>query len=138
IEPDYYDCPLHFRPPCDNHPPLGMAPGEAFLAEVYTVLSGDERRWSRTVFILTYDEHGGFFDHVPPLPVKYRNLQKAISFDSTGPRVPARARTESVAKEPAQAKVTVPGPTKGRPSAPQKRGARKRRRAPARRRPKGK
>jgi|SRR5581483_8498644 len=88
IEPDYYDCPIHLRPPCDNHAPLAMAPGEAFLADVYTMLSRDEKRWSRTVFILTYDEHGGFFDHVPPLPVKYRN-PNSVAFNSTGPRVPA-------------------------------------------------
>jgi phospholipase C len=88
IEPDYYDCPFHSRPPCDNHAPLGMAPGEAFLAEVVRTLSSNADRWARTVFILTYDEHGGFFDHVPPLPVKYRNAN-GVSFDTTGPRVPA-------------------------------------------------
>jgi len=88
IEPDYYDCPFHRRAPCDNHAPLGMAPGEAFLAEVVNTLSSDTERWARTVFILTYDEHGGFFDHVPPLDVKYRN-PNGVAFDSTGPRVPA-------------------------------------------------
>ena len=89
VEPDYYDCPFHRRPPCDNHAPLGMAPGEAFLAEVFTTLSSNAERWARTVFILTYDEHGGFFDHVPPLAVKYRNSSGEVSFDSTGVRVPA-------------------------------------------------
>ena len=66
IEPDYYDCPIHLRPPCDNHAPLAMAPGEAFLADVYMMLSRDEKRWSRTVFIVTYDEHGGFFPRSTP------------------------------------------------------------------------
>lgn len=88
IEPDYNDSPVHFQPPCDNHPPLAMAPGEAFLAQVYTWLSSDAKRWSRTVFLLTYDEHGGFFDHVSPLPVSYRN-PNGVAFDSTGPRIPA-------------------------------------------------
>ena len=89
IEPDYYDCPVHFHPPCDNHPPLAISPGEQFLAQVYTLLSSHTERWSRSVFILTYDEHGGFFDHAPPLLVKYRNAAHSVSFDSTGPRVPA-------------------------------------------------
>jgi phospholipase C len=89
IEPDYYDCPVHFQPPCDNHAPLAVAPGEVFLAQVYKWLSRDAQRWSRTVFILTYDEHGGFFDHVSPLRVKYRNSAYNVAFDSTGPRVPA-------------------------------------------------
>jgi len=88
IEPDYYDCPIHFQPPCDNHAPLAMAPGEAFLGQVYARLTSNPDRWARTVLIVTYDEHGGFFDHVPPLALKYRNPQAGVSFDSTGPRVP--------------------------------------------------
>jgi phospholipase C len=88
IEPDYYDCPVHLHAPCDNHPPLAMAPGEVFLAQVYKWLSSDSKRWARTVFVVTYDEHGGFFDHVQPLPVKYRN-PNGVAFDTTGPRVPA-------------------------------------------------
>ena len=88
IEPDYYDCPVHLHAPCDNHPPLAIAPGELFLAQVYNWLSSDSKRWARTVFIVTYDEHGGFFDHVPPLPMKYRN-PNGVAFDTTGPRVPA-------------------------------------------------
>jgi phospholipase C len=87
IEPDYYDCPIHLQDPCDNHPPLAMAAGEAFLKRVYDWFSADSGRWARTVFILTYDEHGGFFDHVSPAPVTYRN-PNGVRFDSTGPRTP--------------------------------------------------
>lgn len=86
IEPDYYDCPVHFHPPCDNHPPLGMAPGEAFVASVYNMLANDPK-WARTVFIVSYDEHGGFWDHVAPLPVQYRN-PNGVAFNTTGPRTP--------------------------------------------------
>jgi phospholipase C len=89
IEPDYYDCPIHLQAPCDNHAPLAMAPGEAFLAQVYGWLASNPARWARTVLIVTYDEHGGFFDHVAPLALKYRNPQAGVSFDSTGVRVPA-------------------------------------------------
>ncbi|HEX9880685.1 MAG TPA: alkaline phosphatase family protein [Candidatus Binatia bacterium] len=89
IEPEYYDCPIHSREPCDNHPPLAMRPGERFLREAYTTLAGNKARWSRTLFVLTYDEHGGFYDHVSPLDVKYRNPAGNVSFDSTGPRIPA-------------------------------------------------
>jgi phospholipase C len=87
VEPDYYDSPVHFHPPCDNHPPLAMAPGEAFLAQVYASLTKDPAQWARTVLVVTYDEHGGFFDHVAPHPVRYRN-PNGVAFDSTGPRVP--------------------------------------------------
>jgi phospholipase C len=86
IEPDYYDCPVHFHPPCDNHPPLGMAAGEAFVAQVYRTLAASPK-WQRSVLVLTYDEHGGFFDHVPPLPVSYRN-PNGVAFETTGLRTP--------------------------------------------------
>lgn len=89
VEPDYYECPIHLHGACDNHPPLAMAPGEAFLAQVYGALTGNSARWARTVLIVTYDEHGGFFDHVPPLRLKYCNPAGGVSFDSTGPRIPA-------------------------------------------------
>jgi len=87
IEPDYYDCPVHFHPPCDNHAPLAMAPGEAFVAEVYKTLTANPAKWSRSVLVFTYDEHGGLFDHVAPLKVKYRH-PNGVAFDTTGPRTP--------------------------------------------------
>lgn len=87
IEPEYYDSPVHLQPPCDNHPPLAMAAGEAFVAEVYHVLAHSPV-WRRAVVILTCDEHGGFFDHVPPLPVTYRH-PSGVAFGTTGLRVPA-------------------------------------------------
>lgn len=86
VEPDYYDSPVHFHPPCDNHLPLGMAAGEGFVAQVYQTLAASSK-WQRSVFVLTYDEHGGFFDHVPPLAVTYRN-PNGVAFDTTGPRIP--------------------------------------------------
>jgi phospholipase C len=87
IEPDYYDTPVHLHAPCDNHAPLPMAPGEEFLARIYGVLTARPERWARTALIVTYDEHGGFFDHVAPLAVKYKN-PNGVAFDTTGPRTP--------------------------------------------------
>jgi phospholipase C len=87
IEPDYHDCPIHLRAPCDNHPPLAMAPGEAFLGQVYRWLTSNPARWAKTALLITYDEHGGFFDHIAPALVKYRN-PNGVAFDTTGPRVP--------------------------------------------------
>jgi len=87
IEPDYYDCPVHFQPSCDNHAPLAMAPGEEFVADVYRSLTANAAKWSRSVLLLTYDEHGGFFDHVPPLRISYRN-PNGVTFNTTGPRTP--------------------------------------------------
>ena len=41
------------------------------------------------MLIASYDEHGGCWDHVPPLPVTYTNAATGIAFDTTGPRIPA-------------------------------------------------
>ena len=52
----------HLRATTTRTPTSG---GDAFLASIYrAVTTGPD--WSRTVLIVTYDEWGGFFDHVPP------------------------------------------------------------------------
>src|SRR5579884_1260070 len=74
----------------DNHPPLPVSYGELFLRDIYRILISNEERWKKTVMILTYDEHGGFFDHVPPLPIPYAPPNEEFPpFMTTGPRVPA-------------------------------------------------
>lgn len=92
IEPSYYDAP-HFGTdqPNDNHAPLAVGFGEEFLRQVYRALTINPERWQKTVTILTYDEHGGFFDHVPPLPIGYSPPPgyKYSPFTSTGVRVPS-------------------------------------------------
>lgn len=49
-----------------NHPPLPMCFGEAFLQRVYRAVTSRPGIWKRSLMIVYYDEHGGFFDHVPP------------------------------------------------------------------------
>ena len=41
--------------------------GEVFLARVVTALMSGPK-WPKTLFVWTYDEHGGYYDHVPPPP----------------------------------------------------------------------
>jgi len=95
IEPAYFDSPVDLEDaPNDNHPPLPLAPGEAYLKRIYDALTANPQRWASTLFIVTYDEHGGFYDHVPPplvpapVPVGASYQQP---FKSTGVRVPAMA-----------------------------------------------
>lgn len=45
--------------------PQNMAVGEGFLGQVLDALRASPL-WRKTLFILTYDEHGGYYDHVPP------------------------------------------------------------------------
>ncbi len=49
----------------DDHPHSDIRNGDAFLAQVFhAVSSGPE--WSKTVLVVTFDEWGGFFEHVAP------------------------------------------------------------------------
>ena len=49
----------------DDHPHADIRAGDAFLAQAFhAVASGPD--WANTVFIVNFDEWGGFFDHVPP------------------------------------------------------------------------
>jgi hypothetical protein len=50
--------------------------GQRFINTVYSALTQNEESWRKTLLLVTYDEHGGFYDHVAPT----RPL---------GPRVPA-------------------------------------------------
>jgi phospholipase C len=64
-----------------------VAKGQAFLAEVYETLVSNPARWANTMMIVTYDEHGGFFDHVPPISMPTTIAGQSIP--TTGVRVPA-------------------------------------------------
>ncbi|MBV9524115.1 MAG: phospholipase, partial [Alphaproteobacteria bacterium] len=93
IEPEYTDGP--HRAPNDDHPPTGIAAGQAFLADIYGALTANPERWRDTMMVLTYDEHGGFFDHVPPLDIP-ANVA-GFPFATTGIRVPAMVVSPQVA-----------------------------------------
>lgn len=91
VEPSYHDAP-HIGPdhPNDNHPPLAIGWGEEFIRRVYQAATVHPERWRSTVMIYYYDEHGGFYDHVPPPAIPYQtqgNPSKA--FSTLGPRIPA-------------------------------------------------
>ncbi len=49
-----------------EHPPYSIETGEQFVQSIMTALAANPAVWNSTVFIITYDENGGFFDHVPP------------------------------------------------------------------------
>jgi phospholipase C len=52
-----------------EHPPWAPSAGEAFTRQYLEAVWSNPKLWARTLFILTYDENGGFFDHVaPPVP----------------------------------------------------------------------
>lgn len=89
IEPAYADAPFE-QHPNDNHPPLPIAFGENFLSRVYRAISSAPAAVSsRSVLIVIHDEHGGFWDHVPPQPTPGYTSITGTRFETTGPRVPA-------------------------------------------------
>jgi phospholipase C len=49
----------------DDHPLADIRAGDAFLSQIFHAVSTGPN-WEKTVFIINYDEWGGFFDHVPP------------------------------------------------------------------------
>jgi len=53
----------------DEHPGQGISvqKGSAFVASIINALMASDN-WKDSVFFLTYDEGGGFYDHVPPVP----------------------------------------------------------------------
>lgn len=60
------------------------------IARVYNAIRWNEELWNSTLFIVTYDEHGGFYDHVePPKAVCPDGNTFEYSFDRLGVRVPA-------------------------------------------------
>ncbi|ANH83887.1 phospholipase C, phosphocholine-specific [Niabella ginsenosidivorans] len=48
--------------------------GAWYVSEVLDILTHNEELWKKTIFILTYDENDGYFDHIPPFTAPdYRN-----------------------------------------------------------------
>jgi phospholipase C len=80
--------------PNDQHSPHNVTDGERFLAEVWAAVSTGAH-WAQTLLVITYDEHGGCYDHVPPpwgavIPDAASNPgAQGFRFNRFGVRVPA-------------------------------------------------
>lgn len=72
----------------DDHPHADIRNGEAFLNSIYQAVTSSPN-WPNTVMVITYDEWGGFFDHVPPAIAPIPSADAAIGSDGRrGFRVP--------------------------------------------------
>lgn len=69
----------------DDHPPHHPQLGQQFIASIYQALATSPL-WEKVLLVVTYDEHGGFFDHVAP--PKVADDRAAEGFDQLGFRVP--------------------------------------------------
>jgi phospholipase C len=106
IEPEWATHPRRHPPPAgapagdehnfhvenDQHPVSNLAVGEKLLYDVYQALRNGPA-WEKTLLIITYDEHGGNYDHVHPPTgaIPPDDVIGASGFDFTrfGVRVPA-------------------------------------------------
>ncbi len=59
----------------DDHPPSRVIQAQRLVNKIYEAL-GRSKYWDNTLFVVYYDEHGGFYDHVAPP-------------EGMGPRIPA-------------------------------------------------
>jgi phospholipase C len=86
-------------PVTSMHPPQDVRPGDRLIADVYAAIRGGPQ-WSRSLYIVTFDEHGGYFDHVDPhsavnpdginspAPGDSASFAPSFAFDRLGLRVP--------------------------------------------------
>jgi phospholipase C len=88
VEPDYSHQ--------SQENPQNMVVGEAFMAGVVKAI-GDSPNWEKTLLVFTYDEHGGYYDHVvPPValapdaipPIVQSGEDTYEAFERFGVRVP--------------------------------------------------
>jgi phospholipase C len=85
--------PMFLLDPNDEHPPHDISKGEQFLYQIWEAVSASPG-WNNILLIVTYDEHGGCYDHVlppwgsvPPDAIS-KPGKKGFSFDRFGVRVP--------------------------------------------------
>jgi phospholipase C len=74
----------------DDHPPTDPMAAQSFVLKIYNALRAKRSLWRKTMFVIVYDEHGGFYDHRSPAdPGLPREFTERAEFGVFGPRVPA-------------------------------------------------
>jgi phospholipase C len=95
IEPSY-DVANDYRNGTSQHPLADVSRGEALIKATYEAIRGSAF-WESSLLIITWDEHGGFYDHAIPgdaiapgdtNPQSDHNMT-GFTFEKYGPRVPA-------------------------------------------------
>ena len=96
IEPNYCDVTSgSYQGGSSQHPMDGVNQGENLIADVYEAIRNSPL-WNTSLLIITCDEHGGFYDSVPPGAIaapadgSSNTLnENGFAFDQAGVRVPA-------------------------------------------------
>ncbi len=67
IDPNFVDFRILGPPGSnDDHPPSRVMLGQELVLEILLAITGSKRTWEKTLLLITYDEHGGYYDHVWP------------------------------------------------------------------------
>lgn len=88
--------------PTWQHPDASVREGEKLIKEIYEAIRAGPK-WNETLFLITYDEHGGFYDHVAPPSEGVPSpdgisADNGFTFDQLGLRIPTLAISPWVAK----------------------------------------
>lgn len=88
--------------PTWQHPDAPVVEGERLIKQLYEAIRAGPK-WEETLFLITYDEHGGFYDHVTPpregVPAPDENIApNGFRFDQLGVRIPTIAISPWIAK----------------------------------------
>jgi phospholipase C len=89
----------------DDHPHADVRKGDEFLAQTFLALASGPA-WPSTALIVTYDEWGGFFDHVPPPRAAAPNL---VDPDLAGGKARLGFRVPTIVASP-WTRATADGP----------------------------
>jgi phospholipase C len=80
-------------PQNDQHPDADVREGDNLVRRVYEAIRANNDIWNHCMFVVTWDEHGGLYDHVPPPaaipPGDTVSSDPPFGFDRYGVRVPA-------------------------------------------------
>jgi phospholipase C len=92
IEPNHFGKNANSQHPDNPANARSFHAGEALFKSVYDTLASNPAIWSSTLLIITYDEHGGFYDHERPprdvAPPDKKVSPEGFEFDMFGVRVP--------------------------------------------------
>jgi phospholipase C len=95
IEPKYFGADQN-----DDHPPHNVFKADKLIADVYNGIRSSPALWKSSLLVVTFDEHGGFYDHVAPptgvpapdghsAKIDPKDPSRMFAFDRLGVRVPA-------------------------------------------------
>ncbi len=84
IDPRFKDLKVLGPNSNDDHPPSDLAAGQNLVLRVFHALRTSDAR-DKTLLVIMYDEHGGFYDHVPPPTAE----DESPEFRRLGVRIPA-------------------------------------------------